>query len=233
MNNFKDKISKLEKNYINMERPETSELIPVGISEIDSILNGGLPRGTIVEIFGDHSVGKTTLAWNVIRQAQEKKLISLYFDCDYSWNSNYAKKLGIDIDKSDVVIAKPNEQWIESISNLIKKGLIDLLIIDSISSLAIGKDRLLTILKALSKDIRKHQVLVLLLNQVRTSFNYHTVVMYEELMKFYGNIRIYLTHKKYKLKTLNHIKKIVNAEIVQNKLDNCNSVDFIVEVQNG
>ena len=231
MNNFNDKISALEKRYSNMERLETSKLIPTGIIELDTILDGGFPRGNIIEIFGDHSVGKTTLAWNVIKQAQEQELISLYFDCDYSWNSKYAEQIGIDVDKSDIVIAKPNEQWIQAITHLINKGLIDVLVIDTISSLAIGKERLLNILKRLSRKIKENNILVILLNQVRTNFNHDTVVMYEELMKLYGTIRIYLTHKAYKTKHFNNIQKIIQAEIVQNKLDNCKSATFTIGVQ--
>ena len=221
MNNFNDKISALEKRYSNMERSKTSKLIPTG----------GFPRGNIIEIFGNHSVGKTTLAWNIIKQAQEQELISLYFDCDYSWNSKYATQIGIDVDKSDVVIAKPHEQWIEAVTNLIEKGLIDVLVIDTISSLAVGKTRLLKILKSLSKKIKENNILVVLVNQVRTNFNHDTIVMYEQLMKLYGTIRIYLTHKSYKTKHFNNIQKIIQAEIVQNKLDNCKSTTFIIGVQ--
>ena len=231
MNNFKDKILKLEQQYDNMERSETPRLIPTGINELDSILQGGFPRGNIVEIFGDHSVGKTTLAWYIIKEAQKQKLISLYFDCDYSWNSKYALQLGIDIDKSDVVIGKPHEQWIEAITNLINKGLIDVLVIDTISSLAVGKERLLKILKSLSKEIKKNNILVVLINQIRDNFNHDKVVTYEKIMKFYGTIRIYLTHKAYKTRNLNHITKIINANIIQNKLDNCKSTNFILGVQ--
>jgi len=233
MNNFQDKIKALEQQYRNIPNFKTSKLIPTGIKELDGILDGGFPRGNIIEIFGDHSVGKTTLAWQIIKSAQKQELISLYFDCDYSWNSKYAKQIGIDIDKSDVVIAKPNEQWLQAITHLINKGLIDVLVIDTVSSLAIDKERLLDILKRLSKKIKENNVLVILLNQVRTSFNHKIVVMYEQLMKLYGTIRIYLTHKEYKTKHFNNITKIIQADIIQNKLDNCQSATFTIEVQNG
>lgn len=112
------------------------EVIPTGSLSLDVALGvGGLPRGRITEIYGTESSGKTTLALHVVAEAQKKGGIALYVDAEHAMDTEYARALGVDVDK--LYIAQPNtgEEALEIMDAMIRSGAIDICVLDSVAAL--------------------------------------------------------------------------------------------------
>src|SRR6187431_3577925 len=112
------------------------EVISTGSIGLDSALGiGGLPKGRIVEIYGPESSGKTTVAIHVIAEAQKKGGMCAIIDAEHAFDSNYAKKLGVDVD--NLLISQPDygEQGLEIADRLILSGALDVVVIDSVAAL--------------------------------------------------------------------------------------------------
>jgi recombination protein RecA len=111
-------------------------VISTGSLTLDMALGtGGLPRGRVVEIYGPESSGKTTLAIHAIAEAQKAGGIAAFIDAENAFDSNYAKKLGVDIE--NLLVSQPDngEQALEIAENLIRSGAIDIIVIDSVAAL--------------------------------------------------------------------------------------------------
>lgn len=136
-------MDKIEKDYgkgsvmMMNERTETEqEVISTGSIGLDVALGiGGLPRGRVVEIYGPESSGKTTIATHVIAEAQKKGGMCAFIDAEHAFDSNYAKKLGVDVD--NLLISQPDygEQALEIADRLILSGALDVVVIDSVAAL--------------------------------------------------------------------------------------------------
>jgi len=112
------------------------EVISTGSIGLDMALGiGGLPKGRVVEIYGPESSGKTTLAIHVIAEAQKKGGMCAFIDAEHAFDSNYAQKLGVDID--NLLISQPDygEQALEIADRLILSGALDVVVIDSVAAL--------------------------------------------------------------------------------------------------
>lgn len=220
ISDFNKRMSELENRYSQTPIYLNPDPLSTGFKKLDDILGGGIPKGCITEIYGARDVGKTTLALNIIKQVQKKGKISLYFDCDYSWDREYARKVGIDFETFDVIVSKPNEYMLQAIEILIDKDLIDVIVIDTITSLAIGRKQLFNILKKLSGKIKKNNITVILLSQIRHKFSKEETVIYKELMEFYVTLRIHMEYISSKKRDGKLLWKYIGVNIVQNKLDN-------------
>jgi recombination protein RecA len=111
-------------------------VISTGSIGLDVALGiGGLPKGRVIEIYGPESSGKTTLATHVIAEAQKKGGICAIIDAEHAFDSNYARKLGVDID--NLLISQPDygEQALEIADRLILSGALDVVVIDSVAAL--------------------------------------------------------------------------------------------------
>ena len=112
------------------------EAVSTGSLGLDIALGiGGLPRGRITEIYGPESSGKTTLALQVIAEAQKLGGTCAIVDAEHALDPGYAKKLGCDID--NLLISQPDtgEQALEIADTLVRSGAIDVLVIDSVAAL--------------------------------------------------------------------------------------------------
>src|ERR1700742_68305 len=110
--------------------------ISTGSISLDSALGvGGLPRGRICEIFGPESSGKTTIALQVVAEAQKKGGIAAFIDVEHALDPIYARKLGVDVD--NLLVSQPDygEQALEITAHLIASGQIDVLVVDSVAAL--------------------------------------------------------------------------------------------------
>jgi len=110
--------------------------ISTGCISLDSALGvGGVPRGRVVEIFGPESSGKTTMALQVIAQAQKTGGAAAFVDAEHALDPVYARKLGVDID--NLLISQPDsgEQALEITSALVQCGAIDVVVVDSVAAL--------------------------------------------------------------------------------------------------
>jgi len=90
---------------------------------IDSLTGiGGLPRGRLVEFWGDTDTGKSSACLQVIASAQREDLKCLYVDVEHAFSSGYAEKLGVDMDKLDVMRELTAEDVIDATEKAIKEG---------------------------------------------------------------------------------------------------------------
>ena len=112
------------------------EVIPTGALSLDAALGvGGVPRGRIIEIYGPESSGKTTLALQILAEAQAMGGIVAFIDAEHALDPAYAARLGLDID--EVLISQPDtgEQALEICDMLVRSGAIDAIAIDSVAAL--------------------------------------------------------------------------------------------------
>ena len=136
-------ISKIEKNYgkgsimkLGDKAVEQVDTISTGSIALDSALGvGGFPKGRIIEIYGPESSGKTTLAIHAIAESQKNGGLAAFIDAEHAFDSNYARKLGVDVD--NLYISQPDngEQALEIADNLISSGAVDIIVIDSVAAL--------------------------------------------------------------------------------------------------
>jgi recombination protein RecA len=111
-------------------------VISSGSISVDAALGvGGFPRGRVVEVFGPESSGKTTLALQIIAQAQAAGGAAAFVDAEHALDPTYARKLGVDIDS--LIVSQPDygEQALEITSALISSGVIDVVVVDSVAAL--------------------------------------------------------------------------------------------------
>src|ERR1700694_2658541 len=107
--------------------------ISSGSISLDNALGvGGLPRGRVIEIFGPESSGKTTIALQVIAEAQKKGGMAAFIDVEHALDPAYARKLGVDVD--NLLVSQPDygEQALEITGALIASGQIDVLVVDAV-----------------------------------------------------------------------------------------------------
>src|SRR6187399_3350941 len=108
------------------------ESISTGSISIDYALGiGGVPRGRVVEIFGPESSGKTTLALQVIAEAQKAGGLAAFVDAEHALDAEYARKLGVDID--NLLVSQPDsgEQALEIAEMLVRSNAVDIVVVDS------------------------------------------------------------------------------------------------------
>jgi recombination protein RecA len=112
------------------------EVISTGALALDLALGvGGVPRGRIVELYGNESSGKTTLALHIVAEAQRNGGIAAFIDAEHALDPGYAKAIGVDID--ELLISQPDtgEQALEIADMLIRSGALDVVVIDSVAAL--------------------------------------------------------------------------------------------------
>ena len=112
------------------------EVIPTGSIALDVALGiGGLPRGRIVEIYGPEASGKTTLALHAVANAQRAGGTVAFIDAEYGLDTEYAKRLGVDVDALLVCQPDNGEQALQIADTLIRSAALDLIVIDSVAAL--------------------------------------------------------------------------------------------------
>ena len=111
-------------------------VISTGALSLDLGLGvGGLPRGRIVECYGQESSGKTTLALHVVANAQKNGGIAAFIDAEHALDPGYAKKIGVNLD--DLIVSQPNsgEEALSICEQLCKSGALDVIVVDSVAAL--------------------------------------------------------------------------------------------------
>jgi recombination protein RecA len=192
------------------QNPMEVEAIPTGSLGLDLALGiGGLPRGRIVEIFGPESSGKTTLALQVIAEAQKMGGTCAIVDAEHALDPTYAKKLGVSID--ELLISQPDsgEQALEIADTLVRSGAIDVLVVDSVAALVpkaelegemgdshVGlQARLMSqALRKLTGSISRSRTVVVFINQIRMKigvmFGSPETTTGGNALKFYASVRL-------------------------------------------
>jgi len=186
------------------------ESISTGSLGLDLALGiGGLPKGRIVEIYGPESSGKTTLALQVVAEAQKVGGICGFVDAEHALDPVYAKKLGVKTE--ELLISQPDtgEQALEIADTLIKSGSISVLVIDSVAALTpraelegemgdhhVGlQSRLMSqALRKLTSSIAKTNTMVIFINQIRMKigvmFGNPETTSGGNALKFYSSVRM-------------------------------------------
>jgi len=186
------------------------ESISTGSLSLDLALGiGGLPKGRVVEIYGPESSGKTTLALQVVAEAQKVSGICGFIDAEHALDPVYAKKLGVKTE--ELLISQPDtgEQALEIADTLIKSGSIAVLVIDSVAALTpraelegemgdhhVGlQSRLMSqALRKLTSSIAKTNTMVIFINQIRMKigvmFGNPETTSGGNALKFYSSVRM-------------------------------------------
>jgi recombination protein RecA len=115
------------------ERPRA--VLPTGFAALDGALDGGLPRGAIVEMFGAPSTGKTTLALQIAARVQADGATAAWIDAEHVFDAPYASRLGVRVGEMPLAQPASAEQALEIASQLAGSGAVDLLIVDSAAAL--------------------------------------------------------------------------------------------------
>jgi recombination protein RecA len=121
---------------LGSKETENIPVIPTGALSLDIALGvGGLPKGRITEVFGPESSGKTTLALQVVAQAQKLGGSAAFIDAEHALDTSYAQRLGVDIDS--LLVSQPDfgEQALEIAEILIRSNGVDVIVIDSVAAL--------------------------------------------------------------------------------------------------
>jgi len=127
-----------EMSIMRLGDQEVTEIpvISTGAVSLDLALGvGGLPRGRIVECYGQESSGKTTLALHVVANAQKAGGVAAFIDAEHALDPNYAKKIGVDLD--NLIVSQPNsgEEALTICEQLVKSGALDVVVVDSVAAL--------------------------------------------------------------------------------------------------
>jgi len=214
------------------------DVIPTGAISIDLALGvGGVPRGRVVEIYGNESSGKTTLALHILAEAQRKGGVGAFIDAEHALDPDYARRIGVNID--DLFISQPDsgEQALQIVETLVKSGEIDVIVVDSVAALVplaeiageagefqIGlQARLMSqALRKLSGIISKTKTVVIFLNQIRMKvgimFGNPETTPGGLALKFYASVRIELRRSAQIKRGEEIIGNRVKAKIVKNKV---------------
>jgi recombination protein RecA len=186
------------------------EAISTGAISIDFALGiGGMPRGRVIEIFGPESSGKTTLALQVIAEAQRKGGLAAFVDAEHALDAAYAKKLGVDVD--NLLVSQPDngEQALEIVEVLIRSGSVDVVVVDSVAALVPRAEiegemgeaqmglqaRLMSqALRKLTGAVAKSKTALIFINQLREKigvmFGNPETTTGGRALKFYSSVRV-------------------------------------------
>src|ERR1041384_4851571 len=118
------------------ETRATTDGIPTGSLSLDLALGGvGVPRGRVLEVFGPESSGKTTLCLHIVANAQKAGGVAAFIDAEHALDTEYARKLGVDVEA--LLISQPDtgEQALEICEILVRSGAVDVVVIDSVAAL--------------------------------------------------------------------------------------------------
>jgi recombination protein RecA len=186
------------------------EAISTGSLGLDIALGiGGLPRGRVVEIYGPESSGKTTLALQVIAEAQKLGGTAAFVDAEHALDPAYAQKLGVNVE--DLLVSQPDtgEQALEITDMLVRSSAVDVVVIDSVAALTPKAEiegemgdshmglqaRLMSqALRKLTANIKRSNTLVIFINQIRMKigvmFGNPETTTGGNALKFYASVRL-------------------------------------------
>jgi len=186
------------------------DVIPTGAISLDFALGvGGMPRGRVVEIYGPESSGKTTLALQVIAQAQKLGGMAAFVDAEHALDATYAQKLGVELE--NLLVSQPDngEQALEIVEVLVRSGGLDVVVVDSVAALVPRAEiegemgdaqmglqaRLMSqALRKLTGVVSKSKTCLVFINQLREKigvmFGNPETTTGGRALKFYSSVRL-------------------------------------------
>lgn len=214
------------------------ESIPTGSLALDAALGiGGVPRGRIVEIYGPESSGKTTLALQIVAEAQRAGGVAAFVDAEHALDPAYAARLGVAID--DILISQPDtgEQALEITDMLVRSGAIDVIVVDSVAALVpraelegemgdvtVGlQARLMSqAMRKLAGSLNRSNTTCIFINQLREKvgvmFGSPETTSGGRALKFYASIRIDIRRIDSIKQGTDMVGNRVRAKVVKNKV---------------
>ena len=210
-------VAQIEKNCgkgsimrLGMDTRIKVDAIPTGAINLDAAIGiGGVPRGRVTEIYGPESSGKTTLCLHVVANAQKTGGVAAFIDAEHALDTEYARKLGVDVE--NLLISQPDtgEQALEICEILVRSGAVDVIVIDSVAALVpkaeiegdmgdsfVGlQARLMSqALRKLTGAIARSNTSVIFINQLREKigvmFGSPDTTTGGKALKFYASLRL-------------------------------------------
>src|SRR4051794_11230082 len=186
------------------------EAVPTGAINLDAAIGiGGIPRGRVTEIYGPESSGKTTLCLHIVANAQRAGGVAAFVDAEHALDTEYARKLGVDVE--NLLISQPDtgEQALEIADILVRSGAVDVVIVDSVAALVPKAEiegemgdshmglqaRLMSqALRKLTGAIARSKTSVIFINQLREKigvmFGNPETTTGGKALKFYASLRL-------------------------------------------
>jgi len=190
--------------------PVLIDAVSTGSLTLDHALGiGGVPRGRIIEIYGPESSGKTTLATQIVAEAQKMGGTCAFIDAEHAFDPTYAEKLGVNTD--DLLMSQPDtgEQALEICDMLVRSGALDVVVVDSVAALVpkaeiegemgashVGiQARLMSqALRKLTGTIKRTNTILIFINQIRMKigvmFGSPETTSGGRALKFYASVRM-------------------------------------------
>ncbi|AEX85765.1 recombinase RecA [Marinitoga sp. 1135] len=240
-------VKELEKNYgqgsimilgKGLEDERKLDIVPTGVLSVDIALGvGGYPRGRIIEIYGNESSGKTTLALHSIAEVQRRGGIAAFIDAEHALDLEYAKKLGVD--PNTLILSQPDfgEQALEIVDSIVRSNIVDLVVIDSVAALVpraeiegnmgdshVGlQARLMSqALRKLAGSVNKSKTIVIFINQTRmkigVAYGNPETTAGGVALKFYSTIRMEVRKGTTLREGKDAYGNEVNIKVVKNKV---------------
>ncbi len=219
------------------EAIKSVETIPSGSLTLDIATGiGGIPRGRVTEIYGPESSGKTTLTLHIIAEAQKRGGKAVFIDAEHAFDPKYAKAIGVNLE--DLIISQPDygEQALEIAETLIRSGVVDVVVIDSVAALVPKAElegdiedsnvglhaRLMSkAMRVLKGAVNKSNTALILINQIREKvgvmFGNPETTTGGRAIKFFADMRLEVRKKDIK-DSGEKVGSRVKVKVVKNKL---------------
>jgi recombination protein RecA len=189
---------------------ENVEVIPTGSLALDIALGvGGVPRGRVIEVYGNEGSGKTSLSLSIVAEAQKLGGVAAFIDAEHAVEPLWAAKLGVDVENLYISQPDTGEQGLEIVDVLVRSGAVDVIVVDSVAALApraelegdmgdahVGlQARLMSqAMRKLSGVISKTKTCLIFTNQIREKigvmFGNPETTPGGRALKFYSSVRI-------------------------------------------
>ena len=214
------------------------DAIPTGAINLDAAIGvGGIPRGRVTEIYGPESSGKTTLCLHVVANAQRAGGVAAYIDAEHALDTDYAQKLGVDIDSLLVSQPDTGEQAMEICEILVRSGAVDVVVIDSVAALVpraeiegdMGESHMGLQARLMSQALRKltgaiarSKTSVIFINQLREKigvmFGNPETTTGGKALKFYASVRLDIRRIAAVKEKEDVVGSHVRVKVVKNKV---------------
>ena len=230
----KGSVMKLGDNSANMN----VETVPTGSLSLDIALGlGGLPKGRIIEVYGQESSGKTTVALHCVAEVQKRGGIAGFIDAEHALDPVYARNIGVDID--NLYISQPDcgEHAPEITETMVRSGAVDIVVVDSVAALVpkaeidgdmgdshVGlQARLMSqALRKLTAVISKSNCIVIFINQLREKvgvmFGNPETTTGGRALKFYSSVRLDVRRTESLKQAGEIVGNHVRVKVVKNKI---------------
>lgn len=215
---------------------EPVNFVSTGCHSLDKVIGGGIPEGRIIEIFGPPSSCKTLIAMKMIEAYQKEGKLCAFIDAEASFDPTFVNYCGVDLNLLAVVEPKTAEQGLESLKDLVRSGVISLVVLDSVAALSPAEEQakevqeasmavlaryLSKVLREMAPVARENKCTIVLINQVR-----NTLKMYGpsedtpggNALKYYTSVRLKVTRKDVIKKSGEEIGIISAVKAMKNKV---------------